>query len=138
MKIDKELYERYMKKQKEFFECRASGKFATMPKAARIRAVLKQFPFSETAEIKAQTNLSQNTIKKWYQENGITEYCIPLFREEKLLLECLGLYSVSAEEIEELSGYELWLRINRSVSIRRNIKPVLEYIYYIAKQTNRD
>ena len=138
MKIDKELYDRYMKKQKEFFECRASGQFSTMPKTERIRAVLEQFPFSEIAEIKAQTNLSQNTIKKWHQENGITKYCIPLSGEEKLLLECLGLYGVSAEEVEKLSGYELWLRINRSVPVRRNIKPVLEYIYSIAKQANWD
>ncbi len=138
MKIDKELYNRYMGRKKEFFECRASGQFATMPKSTRISAVLKQFPFSETADIKAQTNLSQGTIKKWYQENGVAEYCIPLSDEQKQLLECLGLYGVSAEEIEKLSGYELWLRINRSVPIRGNINSVLKYIYSVSKQNKQD
>lgn len=138
MKIDKVLYDRYMNGQKDFFECRASGRFSKIPKSTRISAVLERFPFSETAEIKSQTNLSQSTIKKWYQENGVAEYCIPLSDEQKLLLECLGLYGVSAEEIEELSGYELWMRINRSVPIRGNMNPVLKYIYSVAKQSNMD
>lgn len=134
MKVDKNLYERYMRRQKEFFECRACGRFSTLPKSTRISAVLKQFPFSETADIKMQTNLSQNTIKKWYQENGVEEYYIPLSYDQKQLLGYLGLYGVSADEIENFSGYELWLRINRSVPIRGNIEAVLKYIYSVSKQ----